>query len=139
VVKPNREELGRTLHCPIDSEPALHAAMRELNHRGAEWVVVTQGKDRVWICSANRLLSIHPPRMEAINPIGSGDSLAAGIAAGLEEGYHLPDAVAWGVAAAAENVRTLLPARFARADVQTRQGTLSIETHDYTFEGHPPY
>lgn len=111
VVKPNREELGRTLGRAVGTDAELHSAMRELNSRGAEWVVITQGKDRVWISSKARLLSIDPPRVDVVNPIGSGDCLAAGIAIGLASGYDLPDAVAWGVAAAAENVRHLLPAR----------------------------
>lgn len=111
VVKPNREELGRTLDRGIETEADLLAAMRDMNARGAEWVVVSQGGRRVWISSASSRLAIDPPRVELVNPIGSGDCLAAGIAMGLASGQAMPEAVALGVAAAAENVRRLLPAR----------------------------
>lgn len=111
VVKPNREELQRTLGRAIDTDDDLHAALREMNSRGATWVVVTHGKQRVWISSEKSLISVEPPSVECVNPIGSGDCLAAGIAIGLAAGDDVPCAVALGVAAAAENVRHLLPAR----------------------------
>ncbi len=111
VVKPNREELERTLGRPLETDADLRAAMRELCQRGARWVVVSQGKERVWLASGRDVWSFQPPRVEVVNPIGSGDCLAAGIAAALARGDDVPDAVLYGIAAAAENARQLLPAR----------------------------
>jgi len=111
VVKPNREELAKTLGQTIETDADLHAAMRELCRRGAVWVVVTQGKDRVWVGSESEMFSFLPPRVEVVNPIGAGDCLAAGIAVGLARGEELPEAVKYGMAAAADNVHQLLPAR----------------------------
>jgi 1-phosphofructokinase family hexose kinase len=111
IVKPNREELGRTFGRRIETELQLHAAMRELNDRGAEWVVVTQGKGSVWISSRAQLVAIEPHEVPVVNPIGSGDCLAAGIAIGLANGYTVADATSYGIAAAADNVGRLLPAR----------------------------
>src|SRR5207247_7551259 len=93
VIKPNREELANTLGRPLDTDAELHAAMRELCRRGAEWVVVTQGKERVWVASEREQFSATPPADEVVNPIGSGDCLAAGIAGGLARGDDVPDAV----------------------------------------------
>ncbi|MFN0056236.1 MAG: 1-phosphofructokinase family hexose kinase [Planctomycetales bacterium] len=118
LVKPNREELGRTLARPVDTLPRLHAAMRELNERGAAWVVVTEGKARVWISSASTLNSIEPPQAPVVNPIGCGDCLAAGIAVGLATGYDPPRALALGVAAAASNIQSLRPGQIDRTQVQ---------------------
>lgn len=126
VIKPNREELGRTLGKPVESDDELRQGMRALNNLGAQWVVVSQGKRQVWISSATRLLAIEPPVLTAVNPIGSGDCLAAGIAMGLACGYDLPAAVRWGVAAAAENVRHILPARFDPAAVKSRFDDLVV-------------
>ena len=49
VVKPNREELGQTFGRSLDDDADLLAAMRELNRLGAQWVVVTQGAEAVWV------------------------------------------------------------------------------------------
>ena len=113
VVKPNREELGQTLGIEIDSDAKLRDAARELCRRGAAWSVVTQGRGEVWICSADEVLRITPPRVDVVNAIGSGDCLAAGMAWGLQFGHDVPESVRLGVACAADNVRQLLPARLA--------------------------
>jgi len=114
VVKPNREELGNTLGCSLETDDQLHAAMREICRRGAAWVVVSQGKERIWIASEREVLSAKPPHVAVVNPIGCGDCLAAGIAFGLASGENMPDAVLTGMAAAADNVGQLLPARLDR-------------------------
>jgi 1-phosphofructokinase family hexose kinase len=111
VVKPNREELARTLARTLVTDDDLHAAMRELCRRGAEWVVVTQGTGPVWVGSERELFSLNSLQVPLVNPIGSGDCLAAGIAAALAKGDDVPRAVEFGIAAAAENVQHLLPAR----------------------------
>ncbi len=111
LVKPNREELAHTLARPLASDAELHAAMREINERGATWVVVTAGAGTAWARGPEGLLRITVPRVAAVNPIGAGDCLAAGLAWGLTQGKGPQDALRWGVAAAVENVVQLLPAR----------------------------
>jgi tagatose 6-phosphate kinase len=111
IVKPNREELQLTLRQSLSCDADLHAAMRELADRGAQWVVVSQGKDVLWISSATKRYRALPPQVEVVNPIGSGDCLAAGIANALDRGYEMPGAVRYGLAAASESIRHVLPAR----------------------------
>jgi 1-phosphofructokinase family hexose kinase len=112
VVKPNREELVQTMHKRLNDDVALVAAMRELNARGAAWVVVTEGKRAVWAASAEGVWRLQPLMVErVVNPIGCGDCLAAGLAWGLEAGHDLLPSVAIGIAAAAQNAAQLLPGR----------------------------
>ncbi len=126
VVKPNRQELASTLGRRLDSDADLHDAMRELCRRGAHWAIVTQGKERVWIASERELYSATPPTVEVVNPIGSGDCLAAGIGIGLARGDDVVDAVRDGIAAAADNARQLLPARLHPARVQQLMDAVSF-------------
>lgn len=111
VVKPNREELAKTVGHEITTDDQLIAAMSEIRSRGAEWVVVSGGPDPLLALGPEGLVRIQPPRIVVANPIGCGDCLAAGIAAGIDRGYSLPDAIRLGVQAAAENAQELLPAR----------------------------
>ncbi|HWB11245.1 MAG TPA: PfkB family carbohydrate kinase [Pirellulales bacterium] len=112
VVKPNREELGHTMHEPLTDDAALLGAMRELNARGAEWVAVTEGKRAVWATSAEGVWRLRPLLVEpVVNPIGCGDCLAAGLAWGLSTNRELLESLAIGIAAAAQNATQLLPAR----------------------------
>jgi 1-phosphofructokinase family hexose kinase len=128
LVKPNREELARTVGHPIDGETALQAAMHEVARQGAAWVVVSQGGNAVWALGVGRFYRIRPPAVETVNPIGSGDCLAAGIAYGTAQGLPPLEAICLGIAAAADNVASLLPGHIDSASVQRRRALITLET-----------
>ncbi len=111
VVKPNREELARTVGRNLTSDEELVEAMSEIRHRGADWVVVSQGPGPLMAIGPQGLIRIEPPKITVRNPIGCGDCLAAGIAAGIEQDVSMRNALEIGVRAAAENAKELLPAR----------------------------
>ncbi len=113
LVKPNREELAGTLGRPLDDDASLLVAMRELNAAGAEWVLVTAGGSTAWLTGAAETWRITPPAgVEIVNPIGCGDSVAAGVAVGLLEGLDVHGCVALGMGAAAANLERMECARF---------------------------
>ena len=111
VIKPNREELALTVGRSVDRPAELLAVMRELNERGAQWVVVTQGGRPVYATHAGQAWQIAPPEVEVLNPIGSGDCFAAALAWRYSLGEPMLEGLRWAVAAGAENARHILPAR----------------------------
>lgn len=127
VVKPNREELANTLKRPLESDEDLLGAMREVCASGPEWVIVSGGAGVLWAASSSAAYRVHPPRVPVVNPIGSGDCLAAGIACGLWAGESLPSSLGLGVAAASENVRHLLPAKLDRSRVEALREQVLVE------------
>jgi 1-phosphofructokinase family hexose kinase len=128
VVKPNRQELARTVGRPLETDQELVAAMHELIGRGAQWVVVTQGGDPVWVASARAVYRLHPPLAEeVVNPIASGDAMAAGIAWATREGKDTIEAVRLGIGAAAENLRDLLPGRLDAKRVRRQAELVRVE------------
>ena len=131
VVKPNRRELARTVGRPLDDDKELLEAMRELNRRGARWVVITQGAGPVWITSASEVYRLYaPPAEEVVNPIACGDAVAAAIAWATRDGRGIVDAVKLGIAAAAENLRELLPCRLDPKKVKQRAEDVRVEPLD---------
>jgi 1-phosphofructokinase family hexose kinase len=128
VVKPNREELAQTLGRAVDDDAALLAAMRELNRRGAQWVLVTQGPGSVWLSSADRGFRLHPlPVGAVVNPLGSGDALAAAVALAVARGDSMVNAVRFGIAAAQANLLQLLPGRLDPSGVESAAGQVRVE------------
>ena len=123
LVKPNREELAATLGRNLDDDGELVRAMRELVVGGAAHVVVTDGPRAVWLMSEEQTVRLQPPQIDVVNPIGSGDCLAAGMAWGLERGERLIEAVRLGIAAATENARQLMP-----ADIDSRSVLANAES-----------
>jgi len=120
LIKPNREELEHTLGRNVATDADLCAAMRELNDLGAQWVLVTQGGGPVWLTSQRQTFRFQPGKVQMVNSIGCGDCLAAGIAWALRRGDTMIDAVRFGMATAATNAESLLPARFDAAQVAGR-------------------
>jgi len=127
LVKPNREELGLTFNTPLTSDGDLLAAMRDLNDRGAEHVLVTQGSDRVWLTSASDTFFAEPPQVAVVNPIGCGDCLAAGLTWSLAAGHDIPTALTHGIAAAALNAQDLLPSRFIAEQVRQLARQIKVQ------------
>jgi fructose-1-phosphate kinase PfkB-like protein len=125
-VKPNREELARTLGSDLSSDDDLKDAMTRVNELGAEWIVVSHGEKPLWAGSRGKFYVFHPPRIEAVNPIASGDCLAAGIACGLHRNLEMCEAIRYGIAAAAENATMLLPARIAPDRVDRHLSSISL-------------
>ena len=119
VVKPNREELGLTVRRELGSDDEVWQAMSEINARGAEWVVVTNGGSEVFATRAEARLRFQPPLVSVVNPIGCGDCFTAGLAWALQRGEDMPSAIRSGIAAAAQNAEQLLPARLDAKSLPT--------------------
>lgn len=127
VVKPNREELANTLKRPLENDRDLLTAMREVCSTGPEWAVVSAGGGTLFAASQSAAYRVQPPAMTVVNPIGSGDCLAAGIACGLFSGESFANSLRFGVAAASENVRHLMPAQLNPTTVRALSEEVRIE------------
>jgi 1-phosphofructokinase family hexose kinase len=131
VVKPNRDELSLTLNRSLDNDRELLAGMRSLNERGARWVVVTHGAEPVWVTSPRETYRLSPPPIaEIVNPIASGDAIAATIAWGLRDGRNCVESVRLGLAAAAQNVCQILPCRLNVDRMETESQSIAVEKID---------
>ena len=127
LVKPNRSELAATLGRELKDEAAVLATIRELCQCGAQRVVVTAGKDPGLAFDGQHWWRVHPPRIDAVNPIGSGDAFAAGLVVSLLRGEDLGEACRWASAAGAANALTLLAGEVRREDVEQLAARSRVE------------
>ncbi len=109
VAKLNEEELAATCGKPIANQDDLIASARSLLDAGAQNVLVTRGTDDAWLITRDSAISFQPPPVTAVNPIGSGDAVMAGLAHALSRGKALDDAVRLGMACGAANAVTRWP------------------------------
>ena len=94
------------------------AALDALRRWGSDWAVLTLGEQGALFAAGERRWSARPPRVEAINPIGSGDAMTAGLMAGLVRGLPPEECFRLGMAAAAANTLTWEACRFDAAVVE---------------------
>ena len=104
VLKVSHEELLAEGRAADDSPAALVAAMEALTAEGAANVVVSRAGDPTLAMLDGRLLQTTAPTLDPLDTRGAGDSLTAGLTAGLARGLDLDDAVRLGVAAGSSNV-----------------------------------
>ena len=128
VVKPNRSELAKTLDAPIESEAAYRDAIRQLVALGPSWAVVTEGKAGAVVSDGEQFWRVRSPKVAAINPIGSGDAVAAGLASAISRGQRLPEAAKLAVACGAANALTPVAGVVRADDVSELIERVEIET-----------
>lgn len=100
LVKPNLHELARTGGLPCGSPAEIRASARRLVERGAGMALISDGAEAAWLVTAERSWRLQPPRITPVNPIGSGDALAAGLAWALVGGKSPAEAARYGLACA---------------------------------------
>jgi len=118
IAKLNVHELENTLARKFPTEKRILAGARELIAAGAQHVIVTHGAAGAWLVTADEAWHYQPPRIQPVNPIGSGDAVTAGICRQLERGRELPEAVRYGVACGAANALTLIAGTVKLPDVR---------------------
>lgn len=79
IIKPNIDELGGLLGCPLDDEAAIVAAARSLRTRGIGWVVVSMGGEGAIFVTADAAVRATSPPAPVKSTVGAGDAMVAGI------------------------------------------------------------
>ena len=130
LVKPNREEAATTLGLALSGDPEAdaRAAVGALTQAGAQWALVSLGATGSLLGEEDGgRWRITSPRVESVNPIGSGDSLAAGLLVALLRGASVPEAARYGTACAAANCLTLTSGVVHPADVEMLLPQVRVE------------
>jgi tagatose 6-phosphate kinase len=127
LVKPNRPELAATVGRELKDEKELMSAMRELCERGAQRVVITAGKEPALTFDGRSFWKIYAPRIEALNPIGSGDAFTAGLLWRLLRGEDLGEACRWASASGAANALTIMAGDVHLNDVERLVREVRVE------------
>ena len=86
VIKPNNEELSQLLGKEVSKNVEdLKEVLQDSLFDGIEWVIVSLGANGAFAKHGDVFYKVDIPKIDVVNPVGSGDSTVAGIASGL---YH---------------------------------------------------
>lgn len=86
LIKPNIDELVDMINKDISSEAEIISELKADLFADIPWIVVTLGSKGAIIKHEHTFYRVFIPEVEAINPVGSGDSVIAGFAAGFNQG-----------------------------------------------------
>jgi 1-phosphofructokinase len=130
VVKVSHEELESDERVAGTDRDELVEAMHALRKQGAEHVVVTRAEEPALALFGDSLYEVEAPELQVEDHRGAGDSLTAGIAAGLARGLDPPDALKLGAAAGALNVTRRGLASGRREEIERLTERVELRTLD---------
>ena len=87
VIKPNNEELSQLLGYEVTKDfDQLKEVLQTDLFEGIDWIIVSLGADGAFAKHGDVFYKVDIPKIEVVNPVGSGDSTVAGISASLSSG-----------------------------------------------------
>ncbi|MDQ0973562.1 tagatose 6-phosphate kinase [Neobacillus niacini] len=84
AIKPNITELSQLLGVKVDSR--ISSLKQALDHdwfKEIEWIVVSMGGDGAFVRHGTEDYRVTLPKIDVVNPVGSGDAVVAGLAVAL--------------------------------------------------------
>lgn len=90
-IKPNKEEIEALCGRKLTSEADVVAAVKTFLADGIALAVVSLGKEGSIAGHDGKIYRVTVPAIACKNPVGSGDSYVAGIAAGISRGLAIPE------------------------------------------------
>lgn len=80
VIKPNTEELSQLIGKEVSKDVGeLKETLKNELFDGIEWIIVSLGADGAFAKHNDKFYKVNIPKIEVVNPVGSGDSTVAGI------------------------------------------------------------
>ena len=84
VIKPNLEELTDLLGKEVTLEN-IKESLQDRLFNGIEWIVVSLGKDGAFAKVSDDFYRVQIPKIDVVNPVGSGDATVAGLVYGISQ------------------------------------------------------
>ena len=120
MIKPNTDEIQAILGRKPESLDEIIAAAREVHEKcGIERVVVSLGGDGAVMACAEGVFRGRAPKIEVVNPVGSGDTMVGAFAVAMARGMALEDQLAYAMSCASANC---LSASTGHFDMKVAEG-----------------
>jgi len=105
IIKPNMRELSYVYGKGIESKQDVIKACEDILKCGVGSVIASMGSEGALMVDKSCRMHIKLTGVSAINAIGSGDSMTAGVAFGIVNGYSKEDMMRLGTACAVSNTQ----------------------------------
>lgn len=128
IVKINRAEAEGLLGRQLDTLDRQVAALDDLRRNPTQWVVMTLGRQGALFSADGRVWAAQPPPVTAINPIGSGDAMAAGLLVGRLRHQPPEDCFRLGMASAVANTLTWEACRITASEVDALLDQIKVQS-----------
>ena len=87
---------GEDEYCAVFGTGDAHEALKIAAARGNHLAIMTKGPEQLTYACEGEVVVVHPPVVQSVDPVGSGDAFTSGVIAGLLGGLSVSDAVRQG-------------------------------------------
>lgn len=127
LVKPNKEELEKLLGYKISNKDDIIKGARPILDKGVDLVLVSLGSDGALALDQDHIYQVSIPQVEAVNPVGSGDSMVAGLAVSIYRGYDLERTLSFAAACGTANAMEAETGKVDPANVAKLMEAIRVE------------
>jgi 1-phosphofructokinase/tagatose 6-phosphate kinase len=104
-IKPNIRELSQAIGKSINGKEDTINACNDILNMGVGSVIASMGAEGALMVDKSCKIHIKPPQIRVVNAVGSGDSMTAGVALSIINGYSKEDMMRLGTACAVSNTQ----------------------------------
>ena len=128
MIKPNTDEICAILGRKPESIDEIVAAAREVHETyGIEKVVVSLGGDGSVMACDEGVFRGRAPRIEVVNPVGSGDTMVGAFAVAMARGMAVTDQLAYAMSCASANCLSASTGHFDMAVADELRAQTTVE------------
>ncbi|MDE7167692.1 MAG: 1-phosphofructokinase family hexose kinase [Clostridia bacterium] len=127
LVKPNLEELERTLKKKIKTKDELLSGCKELLNRGAKYVLLSLGKQGAVITDGNKNYYCKSVNVAMNSTVGAGDGMVAAATNALVKGGDMKEILRCGVAAGTAAVTSPYSISFIKEKYEEILSSLTVK------------
>ncbi len=110
LIKMNREEFSDTFRTKNVKDQIY-----KLFKKGICWIIITDGRKNFMAGVSGKIFLVTPPKIKAVNGVGAGDAMLAGLAYGIDKGFIPEETLKIASAAGAASAMTIRPSEFKPA------------------------
>ncbi|MFW5438281.1 1-phosphofructokinase [Paenibacillus apiarius] len=127
LIKPNEHEVVKLTDGSAEEEDAIKAALFRLTERGIPNIVVSLGERGALSAMDKRIYRVRIPRIDALNAVGSGDSMVAGLIVADKRGLPAEERLKLGAACGSANALMPSAGMVRLEDVETLKRQIQVE------------
>ena len=114
IITPNQTEAEKLVGFPLENSEMIKKAADVLLKRGVKIVIIKLGEKGAFYATKNEQGFVSPIIVKSMDTVGAGDGFNGGVAAALDRGLSLKEALKWGTIVGAltttkEGAQTALP------------------------------
>ena len=102
-IKPNRDEIEALTGRKVTSIQDAIKEIKEFQSKGIKFVAISLGAEGSIVGYEGKFYKVKIPKVEAVNPVGSGDAYVAGVAIAVQREYKIEDTLKFATACGTAN------------------------------------